>query len=291
LPIARRAESVDVTSQVKLFLAALQYFTRIPVPPWVGHSQSLLDDAARYFPAVGAVVGLCGALVMWAAQLIWPWPIAVLASLCATLWLTGAFHEDGLADSLDGLGGGYTRERILEIMRDSRIGSYAAVGLAMALLMKSAALIALPPFAALAWLVAGHTVSRALVVALMSTLPYAREDESRAKPLVRRVSSISLGLAALTAFLVVVAAALWVGRGEGHTASGAARVLAPTLSHTDWLTPAAGLLFAAAVAVYWRALLRRRLGGYTGDTLGACQQLTEIAFYLGVLAATARLGP
>jgi adenosylcobinamide-GDP ribazoletransferase len=97
--------------ELKRLLAALQYFTRLPVPTWVGHNQTLLDDSVRYFPAVGLVVGAVGAAVLLAADNVWPLPVAVAISMIATILVTGAFHEDGLADAADGLGGGFDRGR------------------------------------------------------------------------------------------------------------------------------------------------------------------------------------
>jgi len=112
--------------QLRLFFVALQFFTRMPVPRWVGFDPQWLSQASRYFPAVGLVVGAFAALAYALASALWPPIVAVLLSTSTTIWLTGAFHEDGFADTCDGLGGGMTRERVLEIMKDSRIGAYGA---------------------------------------------------------------------------------------------------------------------------------------------------------------------
>lgn len=246
------------------FLGALRFFTRIPVPAWVGHSADGLNASARYFPAVGIVVGLVAALVFTLATAIWPTPVAVLLSMAATVYLTGAFHEDGLADTADGLGGGWSREDILRIMKDSRTGSYGVVATVLVLLGKFAALSALP----LVWLplalVAAHAGSRGAAVSLLAFLDYAREDATaKAKPLATRLSRG--GLAAAAAFASLPSSLLLALTGP-----------APIL--------AAWALMAVATAWLVR-LYRRNLGGYTGDTLGAVQQVSEVAFYLGLLCS------
>jgi len=248
-------------SELRLFLTAVQYFTRVPVPAWVGHSPEQLNAAARYFPAVGVGVGLVAAGVYTAgAALLTPFVGAALA-LAATAWLTGAFHEDGLADTADGLGGGYTRERALEIMKDSRLGTYGALALVLTLALKIAVLLALPAAAVAAALVAGHALSRWLAVTVIARQSYVREDESRAKPLSHAIGAG--GLAVATLFGLAPLALLG----------------APAL---------AGLALAFAMRLWLGALFRRRLGGYTGDCLGATQQLTELAFLLGLALALAQ---
>ena len=120
-----------MNAQLRSFLAAVQYFTRLPVPASVGHSQQLLDDASRYFPAVGVLVGVISATALLLSSFLWPPVVAAIIAVAASIWLTGAFHEDGLADATDGLGGGYGQQRILEIMRDSRIGTYGTLALVL----------------------------------------------------------------------------------------------------------------------------------------------------------------
>jgi adenosylcobinamide-GDP ribazoletransferase len=250
-----------VAREVVLALAAVQYFTRIPVPAFVGHSQEALNAAARYFPLVGLLVGGIAAGVLWLAGQVFPVVVAVLISTAVSAWITGAFHEDGLADSVDGLGGGLSRERALEIMRDSRIGTYGALALLLIVGLKLAALASFSLETAAVLLVVGHTVSRATAVVIMYTLPYVREDASKAKPLVQAVSPAT------------VAIALTIGGG-----------VLVGLASFDLKTALTIAATVAAVALYWRRLLERRLGGYTGDCLGAAQQLTEVAAYLAALA-------
>jgi adenosylcobinamide-GDP ribazoletransferase len=241
-------------------LAAVQYFTRLPVPGWVGHGQTLLDDAVRYFPAAGVLVGGIGALALMAVQLLWSESVALVVSMVATIVVTGALHEDGLADTVDGLGGGLTAARALKIMKDSRIGAFGAIALVLALLLKYEALVSVPAGTAAVLLVAGHAASRAAAVLVMTGMTYVREvDQSRSTPLIQNVSAVSVVIAIGTS----VAAAIPSGP----------RALI-------------GLGAIAVFVVCWRWFLRRRLGGYTGDCLGAAQQIAECCFYL---ACTSRL--
>jgi adenosylcobinamide-GDP ribazoletransferase len=249
--------------ELEYFFAALRFFTRLPVPAWVGHSAEQLNHAAPYFSLVGAIVGTIGAGVTLAAAQLWPITIAVLLGMVATLLATGAFHEDGLADSIDGFGGGWAREDVLRIMKDSRIGSYGAIGIGIALLMKFEALAAFgvsPWLTFAAAIVAGHSVSRFASTTLIYTLDYARDDaSSKSKPLATRMGTGELALAAL--FGLAPCALLPL----------------PQL--------AVALALVAIVTLLAARYFVKRIGGYTGDCLGATQQLTEIAFYLGLLCA------
>ncbi len=245
--------------ELEYFFGAIRFFTRLPVPAWVGHSAEALNRSARWFPAVGLVVGGIGALVYLGALQFWPQPVAVLLSMVATLYATGAFHEDGLADTVDGLGGGWDKARILEIMKDSRVGSYGVVATVLALLGKFTLLAALDaalvPFA----LLAGHALSRFCAVTLLAGMDYVREDlQSKAKPLATRLSIGQL----LFSLLFVLAA----------------------LAGLPIAKAVAGCGLAALGTAWLAAKFKRWLGGYTGDCLGATQQVAEIAFYLGLLA-------
>ncbi|MBB5193460.1 adenosylcobinamide-GDP ribazoletransferase [Silvimonas terrae] len=235
------------------FFCALGYFTRIPIPAWVGYLPDDLDRAARYFPLVGVLIGLIGAGVFWLAHWVLPLRVALALSMASTIWLTGAFHEDGLADAVDGFGGGYTRERMLEIMHDSRIGSFGAIALIVGLLLKLETLAALPVMQIALALVAAHGFSRLVAVSLLGTLDYVRAA-GKARPVAMRLNGSGLLLAVLFGGLpLLLLPPLWIG----------AAVLA-------------GLVVRFAVARY----LTRTLGGYTGDTLGMTQQLAELACYL-----------
>ena len=247
--------------EIEAALGAVRFFTRIPVPAWVGHSAEGLNASARYFPAVGLLVGAWGALVFFGAATLWPMPLAILLSMAATVLLTGAFHEDGLADAADGLGGGWEKEDVLRIMKDSRTGSYGVVALTLVLLGKYVALTQLP----LVWipvsLIAGHALSRFCSTTLIAALEYVREDAlSKAKPLATRLSWPAL-LTAATFAACGVGLCAWV--------AGAVPVLA-------------GMLLAAGVTLWLARMFLRRLGGYTGDLLGTTQQASELAFYFGL---------
>ena len=128
--------------QWAILLLAVQFLTRLPVPASAGFTPERLTAATRYYPLVGALIGGLVAVVYGVALLAWPPLVAVILSIAASLLLTGAFHEDGLADMFDGVGGGLTRERALEIMKDSRIGTYGAAALILALALKAATLAA-----------------------------------------------------------------------------------------------------------------------------------------------------
>jgi adenosylcobinamide-GDP ribazoletransferase len=246
--------------ELGVFALAVQFLTRLPVPRDLTFSEGRLLRATRYYPAVGLIVGAIGAAVLLGAALALPWPVAVLLSVAATVAATGAFHEDGLADAADGLGGGLTRERALEIMRDSRVGTYGVLALGLVLALKVAALAALAPGQAAALVLCGHAISRYAPVAVVARADYAREQGAKfAAPSVSRAGE---RVALATAALAALALALALGPGAA--------------------------LAALALAALLAALLARRvlarLGGYTGDCLGAAQQAAELGLYLGALA-------
>jgi adenosylcobinamide-GDP ribazoletransferase len=244
--------------QLRLFFTALSFFTRIPCTHWAGMNEDDLNHAARYFPLVGIIVGGVAALTWWLAQHGLPQELAVIASMVATIWLTGAFHEDGLSDTMDGIGGGWHKEQMLTIMKDSRIGSYGAVALVMALLTKFQTLVHLSPLMIPAVLVAGHALSRFAAVLLIYTQSYVRET-GKAKPLAQQISTGEMLLAALFGLipLVLLPSGLWLA-----------------------------LLGVGVVWLWFSHKLKKLLGGYTGDCLGAMQQLCELAFYIGVLVCS-----
>lgn len=253
--------------ELRLALLALQFLTRIPVPAWVGYSEAWLQQSARHFPLIGAMVGAVAAVTWHVSALWWPTTIAVLIAMASTLVLTGAFHEDGLADTFDALGGAVSRDKALAIMKDSRLGTYGVSALVCVLAIKAAALMALGAQAAPAMLLA-HTASRLTPLLLIRWLPYGGDIESaKAKPLATQLSHI--GLAVGFGWVAVVALALMAGR---------------WISIHALMASMAAML---AVALVMRRWLRIRLGGFTGDTLGASQQLSELAIYLSLAALAA----
>ena len=256
-------------SGVRHFLLALQFFTRIPVTgrlaQWVGYSPAMLRASAAHFPAVGWVVGAIGALALAGALALWPPLVAAVLCTVVTVLVTGAFHEDGLADVVDGLGGASTRERALEIMKDSRIGAFGAIAVVLAMGLKFALLATLAgqgAFVACAALLAAHVLSRLAPLAVMRASPYVGGEGGKAKPMADAVSGPAVFVAVLWS---LPAAALLIVSGGA-------------------VNGVAALLAVALVAVFMVRLLRRRLGGFTGDGLGATQQLSELAIYLAMAA-------
>ena len=276
------------------FLLALQFFTRIPVTgrlaDWVGFSQTMLRASAAYFPAVGVVIG--GLVVLLTAALMHYLPATYAPLVAAALgttwsvWLTGAFHEDGLADVADGLGGSYDRDRTLIIMKDSRVGAFGAIAVVLAFLNKLA-LLALLGEVGLVWmcfaLMAGHVISRTWPLLIIRWLPHVGDEAgSKSKPLADQISTSSLAVAlfwcaAALALSTCIAAAVLTG---SDPLTLAITQVLPVLK-----VLAFGGLASALFFVYLLRLFARRLQGFTGDCLGTTQQLCEIAFYLGCTLA------
>jgi adenosylcobinamide-GDP ribazoletransferase len=245
-------------NELEYFFGAIRFFTRLPVPAWVGHSSQALEHSSRYFPLVGLMIGGIAAALFAVTAVFWPKTLAVLASMAITLLLTGAFHEDGWSDMVDGFGGGWDKSQTLAIMKDSRIGSFGAVALMVMLLTKFFLLVEidllLVPFA----LIAGHAFSRLCATLVLRGLDYVR-DEGKSKPLSTAISAGGITFAALTALLPMLLL---------PPQQVLAAVILPLLA-TLWLV----------------RLFKQRIGGYTGDCLGATQQLSEVTFYAGLLCS------
>jgi adenosylcobinamide-GDP ribazoletransferase len=270
---------------IREYLLAVQFFTRIPITgrlaEWVGFSSEQLRASAAHFPGVGLLVGAVAAGVFTGVQALLPdnlfTPLLAAAlSTVATVLLTGAFHEDGLADVADGLGGSYDRERALEIMKDSRVGAFGALALVLALLCKVALLaligsleVVTPEADDVPWagwtiaaaLVLGHVVSRGLPLLLIRWMPHVGDTAtSKSKPLADSIAPAALLMAFSWCFIALATGLLAL--------------------------EAINLIVAcslALLALLWMArLFRRRLQGFTGDCLGATQQVCEIAFYFGL---------
>lgn len=272
------------------YLLAIQFFTRIPVTgrlaAWVGFSPAMLRASAAHFPGVGVLVGALVAGVTAALlACLPPGPFAPLvAAVLGTVlsvMVTGAFHEDGLADVADGLGGSYDRDRALLIMKDSRVGAFGALALVLALLSK-VALLALIGSVSPRWMVLGifaaHVVSRTWPLLLIWLMPHVGDAAgSKSKPLADQISGASLLAAGLWCFIALAL----VFAGQYAIDSG--------VSHMSTWSPIGPLLvalFASSLGfAYMGRLLWRRLQGFTGDGLGATQQLCELAFYLGLALA------
>lgn len=256
--------------QVALLLMATQFLTRVPVPSAGDFQGRWLGRSLRYFPLVGGLVGLLNVAFWWLSSQWFPRGVAVGLMLGASLLLTGGFHEDGLADTCDGLGGGHTRERALAIMKDSRIGAFGAMGLVMMLGLKWSTLVALPTAGFSLIVVAAHVVSRWCSIGLIWALRYARVDgDSKSRLVAGGLSSGQWLLSGAMGVTAIAIPAIGCWAAAGTSLAGAA---------------AAGFAAAMGSAAVAAAYFKRRIGGYTGDCLGAVQQLSELTFLLGALA-------
>lgn len=248
--------SFNLSREWQAFWLAVGFLTRIPMLAKIDYSQQLMNQSSLYFPLVGLLLGALYSLTFSVLQL-WLAPVvSILLVITLHLWITGAFHEDGLADSMDALGGGYTVEKRLAIMKDSRIGTYGTVALVMALALKAALLLESPTI----WLalLLAPAVSRLTPLLLMGYLSYVTDtDQSKSKPVADGFSRRRLALAAAFTTLLAVVASFW---------------------HSFLLLW--GLLATLGVALLWGRYLRSQLGGYTGDALGASVILSELVLLL-----------
>ena len=245
------------------------FYTRLPVPKHIDHSADALNRATVYFPLIGWIVGGIGVGTYWLSTVLFPPTyLPVLFSIVATVWATGAFHEDGFADVCDGFGGGWNKVQILTILKDSRLGTYGTIGLGLLLAVKFFALQALFGVEAFGWAVAlkyvsAHSLSRLTAATVIRALPYAREDlDAKAKPIAQGITSGQLSIAALLGLLPLLALVAYTGL---------------------WIY----LTFLIPLAlVRWRLIrfFRKWLDGYTGDCLGATQQLAEVIVYLSFVS-------
>lgn len=239
-----------IAREIGHFFVGIMFLTRLPVPEGLRHVEGRLARSARYFPLVGVLIGVITGGVFLVASLGLPAFVAAGLAVVAGLLLTGALHEDGLSDCCDGIGGGATREKMLEIMRDSRIGTYGASALICSIGIRCIALSEMDAVQGLTALVVAHSLSRAMIPLVLVSGTYARSRglaSSVADGVTRFEASLSTVIAIAVAFIA---------------------------------GPAAGLAaFAAAVLAggMMLAILVRKIGGYTGDGLGAIQQLAEIA--------------
>lgn len=260
--------------EIRIFFTALMFLTRLPVPRFADHSPEYLEKSARYFPLIGWIVGLISGLTFLVFNKYVSEDIAILASIIAGIFTTGAFHEDGFADVCDAFGGGWTKEKILAIMKDSRLGTYGVTGLVGILSAKFLLLKELPKFTPdmdepslniffnyrnfLLVLVAAHALSRLMGVLTIYCFTYVTDpDGSKSKPVTsHKPSGITLLVAGIWALLPFL-----------------------FLSWHFALAVVPVLLIAYRLARYFK----KWIGGYTGDCLGAIQQVSELTFYLGTL--------
>ncbi|MCG9694443.1 adenosylcobinamide-GDP ribazoletransferase [Vibrio sp. Isolate22] len=244
------------TYQWELFSLAMGFFSRLPMPNNTPYSEERMNRSGRYFSTVGLLLGvLCGGVFLLLDAVL-PSAIAIFLMMSFSLMLTGAFHEDGLTDMADGIGGGMTLERRLTIMKDSRIGTYGASALIMAQLGKWVLLNELVSMAGLFMvIVTGYTFSRAIAASLIYDMPYVSDlDTSKSKPLANKQTKGEL----VFLMLIGLLPSLWFG-----------------------LAFTCVLAFVAYVfRVGFKKWLIARIGGFTGDCLGAAQQLMELLIYI-----------
>jgi len=245
-----------MTLILRRFLIAVQFLTRLPVPHRLLTAEEELGRAAAFFPLVGVIVGGGVAVVFVLVKLVAPLTVAVVLALAFAAFITSGFHEDGLADTFDGLGGGWTRSRALEIMRDSRIGTYGSLALIFLILGKYTFLTALDPRHTWRWLIVAHAASRWTILPLCRWLPYARV-EGQGKLVARQITFPAL-LTGSATFLLLLLLLPW-------------RAAGMTLAVATFVVFLSGLYF------------KRRLGGITGDCLGAVNQITEVILYLSAV--------
>ena len=254
------------------FYTAVGFLTRFPVPG--GGHPDYLDRSAKWSPFVGTLIGIVAAGTFALSHLILPVSVSVVLAMAVTAYLTGGFHEDGFADSCDAFGGGYTKEDVLRIMKDSRIGSFGALGLFLLLLLKFAALTSLVSshYADTVYivgmaLIVGHTTGRFSAISFLMTDSYVRDDSgARAKPVAIGMTGMQFTFATLCTSGVVLCMGLALG----------------------WHTILA-LLLPFIVRLFLGRMFLRRIGGYTGDALGMTEQATEAAFYVGLVAVILHL--
>jgi adenosylcobinamide-GDP ribazoletransferase len=242
------------------------FYTRLPVPAGQEHSDLILNRSRKYFPLIGIIVGLISASAYCLASLVLPVSISVLLSMVCGIMATGAFHEDGFADSCDGFGGGWTKEQVLTIMKDSRLGTYGCTGLISILSIKFAALLSLAEHGLVVFLiacVASHSLSRGYSSSVIELFDYVQDiDLSKVKPITDRSLGVTdLAVSLVTSLIVVMLLLV--------------------------LNPIAGLLsiiLAGFISYCFAQYSKKRIGGYTGDVLGAIQQLGEVTIYLCLVA-------
>lgn len=243
---------------LKGYLAALMTLTRLPVWRMITIDKRYFTDTLKYWPLVGYVTGFTTAGVLWGASLLMPSLTACILAILSRLLLTGAMHEDGLADFLDGFGGGRTREKILFIMKDSHIGCYGVIGLSCYFLLYASLLYSFDTAVLLPLIPMADVFSKLCASTAINSLPYVRkEEESKTRLIYRKsglIERISILLLALIPFYFIQ-------------------------DKIFWLACLPAILCAGILRFY----LKRKIGGYTGDCCGAMVLITEQVFYLGCL--------
>jgi len=249
-----------IKKEFQIFFTALAFYTRIPCYKICNYSPKYVDESTKYLPLIGWIVGGIGGLVFIISKYFLPVYIAILLSIISTILITGAFHEDGFADFCDGAGGGFDKEQILRIMKDSRIGSYALIGMIGLLGLKYAALISINTDILPLILIAGHSISRYTAGSFLFTHEYVRKNDDNAKSL--KISKKSSFMIILISSFFGVLPIFWLG--------------------IKFLLILIPIFITRQI---FSSYFTRKLGGYTGDCLGAVQQITEVVFYIFAVMA------
>jgi adenosylcobinamide-GDP ribazoletransferase len=252
--------------QFHIFLNAIMFYTRIPVPGWMWHDEELLNKATIYFPVIGWIVGGVAFGTFKLSNVFFDENISLIISMIAGVLLTGAFHEDGFADVCDGFGGGWTKAKVLEIMKDSRLGTYGVAGLILILLLKFYTLRLIVSFdinETIFVFITAHSLSRFTAATFIFTDEYVRENEdSKAKPVAKKITFTELCIAGFFALLPLIIFVL--------------------LTRNFYLFLV--ILPLIFVKIFLSSFFNKKIGGYTGDCLGATQQIAEIVIYLSFIA-------
>ena len=243
--------------------SSLIFFTRIPF--WRLHQppKECYRTVVEHWPLTGWITGGAMAATLYFGSWVLPYPVAVLLAIVVRLFVTGALHEDGLADFFDGFGGGGNdRNRILAIMKDSHIGTYGVLGLIFYQLLLAATLISLPPTLAAITILAADPFSKMLTALLIMVMPYARrEEEAKAKVIYRKMNWLA-GVGLIIQGLLPMVAYLY-------------------LTHLSW----AMVLFIPCIVMFLLYMfIWNKLRGYTGDCCGAVCLILELVVYLVVCA-------
>jgi adenosylcobinamide-GDP ribazoletransferase len=253
-------------NELKIFFTAVMFYTRIPCPKWVDHSSDYLNKSTRYFPLIGWIVGSFCFAVYYASQYLFPVEISIILSMTAGILLTGAFHEDGFADVCDGFGGGWTKQKILAIMKDSCTGAYGVIGLTLLFVLKFYALFHVVTFSGsginvLLLFITAHASSRFAAISMVFNQEYVRDDDtSKSKPVAQNytwkevLGSLFFGLIPMIFLLFRLYQVVYA------------------------------VIPVILIRFFLVRYFKKWIGGYTGDCLGATQQVCEVVFYLSVIA-------
>ncbi|MEP6931977.1 MAG: adenosylcobinamide-GDP ribazoletransferase, partial [Flavobacterium sp.] len=256
--------------ELHIFFTALMFYTRIPCPKSIDHNPDYLNKATRYFPLVGWIVGSISFLAFYVFSFFLSTEISVILAIIASILTTGAFHEDGFADVCDGFGGGWTKEKILMIMKDSAIGAYGAIGLVLLFLLKfklfSESILLFQTdtltslFQTFLLFVSAHALSRLAAISIIFTHEYSRDDAtSKSKPIAKSNTWKE------------VLGAFFFG-------------LIPLLILSYFKYQILLVLIPVFITRYFLArYFQKWIDGYTGDCLGATQQVCEVVYYLSIL--------